>query len=209
MIDHSVFAMLASGVMLGAASGITPGPINTLIISESLKHDKSAGVKVALSPLITDVFIVPFCVFIVNELSKIDFMLGIITLMGAAFIIYLGGKDLFYTPVLNVEIQEKSRPLMRGIIANFLTPHPFVFWLTIGGPIVSSAYSKNGPSAILFIIAFYTLLVGLKVFLALFTYKFKKFLSGKSYKITLKILGGFLLLFGIILLISGIQKVSG
>lgn len=209
MIDYSVWTMLISGIMLGAASGITPGPLNTLIISESLKQGRTAGIKVALSPLITDVFIITFSLFVVSQLSKIDILLGVITLLGAVFLMFLGIKDMFFTPELSIADGDKSNPLLKGIITNFLTPHPFIFWITIAGPIISQAYEYNVFSSVAFIVGFYSLLVGFKVILALFTDKLKKFIHGKYYSVTIKILGGFLILFGILLLYTGVDKLLG
>jgi len=49
---------LTIGTLLGLSAGLAPGPLLTLVISETLQHDIKSGVKVALAPFITDLPII-------------------------------------------------------------------------------------------------------------------------------------------------------
>jgi len=49
---------LTIGIMLGTSAGFAPGPLLTLVISESLQHGVKSGAKVALAPIITDLPII-------------------------------------------------------------------------------------------------------------------------------------------------------
>ncbi len=62
---------LISGVVFGLAAGIAPGPLLALVFSETLKYEKKEGVKVAISPLITDLPIVIFVLFMLSTLSSL------------------------------------------------------------------------------------------------------------------------------------------
>jgi threonine/homoserine/homoserine lactone efflux protein len=73
---------LAMGAVLGLSSGFAPGPLLTLVISETLRHDMKAGVKVALAPMITDLPIIILTLFIFSKLSNFHDILGIISLSG-------------------------------------------------------------------------------------------------------------------------------
>ena len=42
---------IITGIILGLSSGITPGPLLALVLSESLQHGAKAGMKVALAPV--------------------------------------------------------------------------------------------------------------------------------------------------------------
>ena len=46
--------LLITGIILGLMAGISPGPLLALVISETLKHGKKEGIKIALTPFITD-----------------------------------------------------------------------------------------------------------------------------------------------------------
>jgi threonine/homoserine/homoserine lactone efflux protein len=49
---------LTQGTLLGLAAGVAPGPLLVLVVTETIRHDTVAGVKVALAPMITDVPII-------------------------------------------------------------------------------------------------------------------------------------------------------
>ena len=69
---------LAMGSILGLSAGFAPGPLLTLVISETLQHDIRAGVKVALAPIVTDLPIIMLTLFILVKLSGFHKVLGII-----------------------------------------------------------------------------------------------------------------------------------
>ncbi len=53
------------GILLGLSAGVAPGPLLTLVVSETLSGGVGAGVRVALSPLLSDLPIILFAVFFV------------------------------------------------------------------------------------------------------------------------------------------------
>ena len=75
---------LTIGLMLGLSAGLTPGPLMTLIISETLKHNIRAGIKVSLSPVVTDLPIVLISFFILAGLSRFRPILGLVSISGIA-----------------------------------------------------------------------------------------------------------------------------
>lgn len=91
MIESS---FLISGIVFGLAAGISPGPLLTLVIAETLKHSKKEGIFVAAAPLLTDIPIVLISLFIISRVSQSDLILAVIALTGAIFIAYLGYESL-------------------------------------------------------------------------------------------------------------------
>jgi threonine/homoserine/homoserine lactone efflux protein len=52
------------------------------------------------------------------------------------------------------------------VVVNALSPHPWVFWMTAGGPLLVTAW-RHGPAfGAAFVVGFYSLLVGSKVAVA-------------------------------------------
>ncbi len=47
-------ALIVTAAFLGLSGGLTPGPLLTLVVSETLKYGTQAGIKVSLAPLLTD-----------------------------------------------------------------------------------------------------------------------------------------------------------
>lgn len=138
---------LAAGIVLGFSAGVAPGPLLALIIAETLQHNLKAGIKVALAPIITDLPIVMLTLLILSRLSHFQTILGAISIFGGLFIIWLGWQNLRITGV-NIKIESvKENALRKGIITNFLSPHPYLFWFSVGAPATVRAMDHSGFAA--------------------------------------------------------------
>ncbi|MHC4459150.1 MAG: LysE family translocator, partial [Planctomycetota bacterium] len=179
MLSHLSF--LVTAFFLGLSGGLSPGPLLTLVVTESLRHGVKEGIKVSIAPLFTDFPIVLATLYIVSRLSDIQPVIGTIYLLGAAFLIFLGCESLLFKGVdINVA-QIKPHSVKKGIVANFLNPSPYLFWLSIGAPIVLKAYKNSILSAILFVTCFYMVLVGSKILIAIVIGKSRRFLKSSHY----------------------------
>jgi threonine/homoserine/homoserine lactone efflux protein len=180
---------LTMGSILGLSAGFAPGPLLTLVISETLQHDIKSGVKVALAPMITDLPIIMLTLFILVKLSGFHKVLGIISCMGGFFVLYLGWQSMVTKGVeLDLRVT-RPRSLAKGIIVNTLNPHPYLFWLGVGGPTVTKAMNLGMVAPLAFMVSFYVLLVGSKIVIALLVGKSRSFLIGKGYIYTMRLLG--------------------
>jgi threonine/homoserine/homoserine lactone efflux protein len=197
-------AYLTMGAVFGLTAGISPGPLLTLVISETLRHNKTEGVKIAVSPLITDIPIVLLTIFILSKMASSDIVLGIISILGGIFIAYLG-YDSIKSKGIEIDIQNlKPKSIRKGIIVNMLSPHPYIFWLMVGAPVTVRAYQASPIAAFAFIIAFYVLLVGSKVGIALLVDRSRALLKNKAFIWTLRILGLVLMILAILLIKEGL-----
>jgi threonine/homoserine/homoserine lactone efflux protein len=193
------------GAVFGLTAGISPGPLLTLVISETLRHNKTEGVKIAIAPLITDIPIVLLTIFILSKMASFDMVIGIISILGGIFIAYLG-YDSIRSKGIEIEIQNlKLKSIRKGIIVNILSPHPYIFWLMVGAPITIRAYQASPAAAFAFIIAFYVLLAGSKISIAMVVDRSRAFLKNKVFIWTLRILGLVLLILAILLIKEGMS----
>ena len=199
---------LTIGTVLGLSAGLAPGPLLTLVISETLRHDYKSGIKVALAPLITDVPIIILTVSILAKLSHFHDLLGLISLAGGFFILIMGYKGIC-TKGVEVPLQgEKPRSLAKGILANLLNPHPYLFWFSVGAPTITKAMSQSMFAPVAFMGSFYLFLVGSKVALAILADKSKGFLSGKVYITIMRFLGVVLCVLAISLFRDGLHLLN-
>ncbi len=196
---------LSTGTLLGLAAGFAPGPLLVLVISETLRHNVREGVKVSLAPIITDVPILLASLFVLKQLSNFNILLGVISILGGFFVLYLGYEGLRTKGVeLNLE-EQSSNALKKGVITNALNPHPYVFYVTVGAPIIFKALEENIIDAAAFLGSFLFLLVGSKVILAIIVGRSRTFLKGNAYINIMRILGILLILFSIILFRDGLK----
>lgn len=193
------------GAVFGLTAGISPGPLLTLVISETLRHNRKEGVKIAVAPLVTDIPIVLLTIFFLSKMASSDIVLGIISILGGFFIAYLG-YDSIKSKGIEIDIQNlKPKSIRKGIIVNILSPHPYIFWLVVGAPIIIKAYQASPVAAFAFIIAFYVMLIGSKISIALIIDKSRAFLKNKVFIWILRILGLVLLIFAILLIKEGLS----
>jgi len=180
---------LILGMVLGLSAGLAPGPLLTLVISETLRHNRGAGIKVALSPVITDLPIILLTLFVLANLANFHGLLGFISILGGLFLLYMGYESIITQGVEPDLNKVGPHALTKGVIANFMNPHPYLFWFSIGGPIMTKAMDASGGALLAFLGSFYLLLVGTKVLLAIIVGKAKGFLRGPAYIYLMRLLG--------------------
>jgi len=195
-----MLSCLTTGTLLGLSAGFAPGPLLTLVVSQTLKHNAREGVKVAMAPLVTDVpIILASCLFLSN-LAHFSPLLGLISFIGGMYVFYLAYENLRTGPV-NVEISGvEPRSIRKGALINALNPHPYLFWFTVGAPILLRAWQKDSLSPGVFLASFYFSLIGSKAFLAWVVGKSRNFLMSRGYLWVMRALGGLLGLFALVLM---------
>ena len=197
-----MLSALSAGTILGLSAGFAPGPLLALVITQTLRHNAREGVKVALSPLITDLPIILLSLFLVGRLAGYHEMLGIVSFIGGIYVLYLAYESWSTGPVEVRSPQEKPKSLLKGSIINALNPHPYLFWLTVGGPFLLKELQTGWTSPILFLICFYVMLVGSKIGLALIVGRSRNFLASRYYIMIMRILAFCLALFAILSLFA-------
>lgn len=197
---------LIAGLTFGLSAGLSPGPLSTLVISQTLRHGIREGMRVALSPLITDLPIILISVFVLTRLANANAVLGVISIIGGLFVCYIA-YETFTTTHFEVSEQAPApQSLTRGALVNALSPHPYLFWFSVGAPTMVKAMQDNGwPAALAFVIGFYVTLVGSKIVVALLVGKSRGFLMGPAYKWVMRGLGVLLLVFALLLFREGLH----
>ncbi len=195
-----MWGFLGQGVLLGLSAGIAPGPLFALVIAETLNHGTKSGLRVALAPLLTDVPIVLVTVCILSRLASFDLVLGVVSFLGCIVVFrmaYESVRTKSFDPDLPVQ---KAKSLRKGVIVNALSPHPYLFWFTVGAPTTLKAAKHDAFAPWAFIGGFYVCLITAKVVLAAITGQSRAFLKGRAYLYIMRFLGVLLAVFAVVLL---------
>jgi threonine/homoserine/homoserine lactone efflux protein len=157
---------LLVGFSLGLSAGVSPGPLLALVMQRSLKGGFASGARVAVAPLLSDLPIVLLSLLLVGRLP--DRALDVLLVVGGLFVIWLGinGFRRGGDTLAAADEATARQDLAHGALVNFLSPHPYIFWATVGAPIVIRAWRTTPIDAIAFIIGFYIMLIGSKVVMA-------------------------------------------
>ena len=189
---------LLTGIVVGLAGGFSPGPITTLVIAQSLRYGIREGVKIAVAPILTDAPIAIVAIFVIGRLADAKGALGMIALLGAVFLTYLAYDSFITPPSLTVATEgNELNSLRKGALTNLVNPNPYLFWFTIGAPLVHEASSVNYWFVGMFLVGLYVCLVGAKITFAIVAGQGRVWLKGPAYTYVNRTLGVALILFAI------------
>ncbi|WPL15767.1 LysE type translocator [Thiorhodovibrio winogradskyi] len=179
------------GLVLGLAAGVAPGPLLTLVLAEALRHGTAAGVRVALAPLITDLPLVLASWLLLRQWADSDAVLGALSLVGSLLVFGFGLQTLRAPAQLPnpKAVPVAPHSLRKGLLANVFSPHPYLFWLGVGGPILTRAGETGALAPAAFLLSFYGLLVGTKVLIAMLMGRTRGYLNQRAYRTVLVVLG--------------------
>ena len=204
----SEITFFITGIVLGIAGTISPGPLLTLVISETLKYNLKEGIKISIAPLITDGPIILFIFIVLKKLANYNIVIGIISIIGSIYLMHLAYQNISIKRIRIDTKEFKSNSVKKGILANFLNPYPYIFWIFVGGPILVKTYEAGVLSPIAFLLAFYTAVVGTLISIAFIVQRFRNFLNTKIYTYIVKILGLILVVFSFIFLKEGLNRIG-
>ncbi len=172
---------LSVGVMFGLTAGIAPGPLMTLVVAQTLQHGVREGLLVAAAPLLTDAPIILVSLFMLRTLAHSERALAAIGAIGGVYILYLAYQTWRARPPDGGGAGVPPGSLRKGVVVNALSPHPYVFWGTVGAPFLLRTVVGHPAAPWLFIAVFYLLLVGAKIVVALMVARYRGLLTGTPY----------------------------
>lgn len=192
---------LLLGVGMGLAAGLSPGPLFALVVTNTLRRGFGAGLRVAAAPVITDAPIILLTVSAVDALpaAAVRALAG----AGGMYVLWLALDTLRQARAATLASTTgtaSSGDLRQGVITNALSPHPWLFWLGVGAPVLSRSWERSPARGIAFLAGFYALLVATKVGLAATVALTRRTLSERWYRTALRGAGGLLLAAGGLLL---------
>ncbi|WP_457623118.1 LysE family translocator [Persephonella sp.] len=198
-----IFENFTFGLILGIAAALSPGALLALLISETLRGNIKNGILVSISPIITDIPILFVAIFIIKKLENFEILLGIISIIGAFILFYLGYKNLTEKDFkLKTDLKGS---LKKGVIINILNPYTYLFWFFIGAPYISD---KGHFESGVFVLTFFIGISGTMILIAFFIDKIKVFIESKYYFYLLKFIGFIFIIFGVMLSVRGFKYIG-
>jgi len=79
--------------------------------------------------------------------------------------------------------------LGRGALVNLLSPHPWISWITILGPLAVASWRESPVSGVLLVVGFYLTMVGVKVGIAALVAGSSRRLTDAGYRRAVVIAG--------------------
>lgn len=115
----------------------------------------------AFAPPVADIPVIPVALLVVGALS--DGWIRVLAFAGGIFIIWLGVDTIRSSDDERSGDVTAGSDLLKGVVTNLLNPHPWLFWLTVGAPILVTAWADSPGRAVAFLAGFYGLMVLTKI----------------------------------------------
>lgn len=154
-----MFELVMTGVGLGFTAGATPGSLHTYLVSETLAKGWRSSIVISFSPLFSDIPIILVTIFLLDQLP--DTIIHLFRIVGGFFLIYLA-RAAWLQRHQSVEAQpiSRSQTLGRAMIINWLNPNPWIYWTTVGGPLLLDGLDQSPLHVVAFLAAFYGIFIG-------------------------------------------------
>ncbi|MCX6582412.1 MAG: LysE family transporter [Candidatus Aminicenantes bacterium] len=148
---------LITGLTFGFAAAVTPGPLLTYLISQTLNNGWRRTLPAVFSPLITDG---PTAVLILSILSRVPpSLIGYLQLVGGIFILYLAYGAFkawrVYDIKKTVSVQSIRQNVLKAAIVNWLNPNPYLGWSLVLGPLLLKGWREAPVNGIILLVSFY------------------------------------------------------
>lgn len=199
---------LTAAVVYGLTGGLAPGPLMTLVLTQTLRHGAKEGMKTALAPLITDGPIMLVLLLFLDRLAQVRPLIGAIAIGGTLYLLWLAWESWRAPRPEVTETTSAPRSLVRGALVNFLNPNPYLFWLTAGTPMLLRAWRHSALAAVAFVVAFFVCLVGSKITLAVIVARSREHVAGRWYVTAMRVLAVLLVVFAGIMARDAIALLS-
>jgi threonine/homoserine/homoserine lactone efflux protein len=156
-----MLANLLSGIAIGFAAAVTPGPLSMYLLSQAASNGWRRALPVAFAPLISDG---PIAVLVLSVLSQIppDLVLYL-RILGGTFILYLAFEawKSWRDPGLEAAAgaASGSNSLVKAVFVNWLNPNPYLGWSIILGPMILSAWRDSRINGLVLLCGFYITMI--------------------------------------------------
>lgn len=189
-----------AGLLLGLGAGMSPGPLLGLIMLATMRGGVAAGCRIAVSPLLTDLPILAVALLVASALPN-TVLLAISVAGGLVAIGFglLALRDAFRSGLQGDAVGGRDRPptLLQGVLINFFSPHPWIFWMGIGAPLVVSGWRASVATGLVFLVAFYLLLIGSKASIAVIVGVARRRLTPRGLRCAAVVSGTLMIVFGV------------
>lgn len=202
--------LLLIGLALGVGAGVSPGPLLVLVITAALRSGWRAGALAAFAPVVSDLIIVAGVLLLLDQLPP--FALPVLAVAGGLFLLWTGVQTILdsRTATLAGTAAERNqagrRALWQAGLLNLLSPHPWLFWATVLGPLTVRSWRDSPAGTVALVLGFYVAIVGAKVVLAVLVAGGRRWLTDTAYRRLLVGAGVLLLVVGALVLVEFLPR---
>jgi threonine/homoserine/homoserine lactone efflux protein len=150
---------LLQGLLLGGTAAVQPGPLQALLLSFALNSGWRRAVPAAFAPLLSDGPILFLVLVVLTQMP--GWFVSLLQIGGGLFLLYLAWSAYRAAGMSSEPSAEPpSGGVLKAALANLLSPNPYIFWATVAGPILITAWRQSPWQGLAFLAGFYGALIG-------------------------------------------------
>jgi len=156
-----VVSYLILGITYAFAAAVQPGPLQSYLISQTLRKGWKHTLPAACAPLISDGPIIILAMFVLSHIP--EGIINILYFAGGIFLLYLAldawkaWKNFDSEKVMHSASSRTT--LQQAVLVNILNPAPYLGWSFVMGPILLKAWRESYLSGIALVLSFYAVIV--------------------------------------------------
>ncbi|MDX1992720.1 MAG: LysE family transporter [bacterium] len=198
---------ILQGVSFGFTAGVSPGSLMSYLLATTLSQGWRAAMVIIFAPLLSDLPIIIFTVFLLGSLG--DPVQRLLQIVGGLFLLYLAWgtwQQARAGVILTAPEAITARPrdtLAKAVVMNLINPNPYIVWGTVLGPLLKDALALSAWHGLALIVSFYATFMSV---MALQTLAFDRLgrIDPRFTRLALRLAVVILALFGLALLRAGL-----
>lgn len=133
--------MAISWWLVGFTGAMMPGPVTTLVVTETAKRGFIAGPLITIGHSLLELAMVVALFFGLGDLLKQNLVAGAIGVLGGLFLLWMGfdivrsawlGKVSLNTSQHTDGMQPSTNPIVAGMLTSIANPYWLLWWATVG-----------------------------------------------------------------------------
>ena len=152
------------GLSLGFPAGVSPGPFLAFLLSQTLQRGWRRAIWLPLAVLVTNG---PIVIIVLLTLARMPgWFIRVLQIAGGLLLLYLAWRafQVLRKPAQAAALPANPRQAGRGafleaVAVSGFNPSAWLFWSTVGGPLVLESLAISAGHAMAFILGFFLTLV--------------------------------------------------
>jgi threonine/homoserine/homoserine lactone efflux protein len=152
---------LILGMTYAFAAAVQPGPLQTYLISQTLRHGWRRTLPAAFSPLISDGPVIALAVLVLSRVPA--WLAQDLRLAGGVYVLYLawGAVKAWrrYDATDMAGAPSKQQSVLSAALVNLLNPNPYIGWSLVLGPLLLKGWREAPAHGVALLAGFYGVMV--------------------------------------------------
>jgi threonine/homoserine/homoserine lactone efflux protein len=149
--------IFSQGIAMGLYATAFPGPFQAFLLSQTLRIGWRRTLPAAFGPLFSDGPVITVVLLLLARLPL--WTLDGLRTAGGLFLLFLAWGAFSAVRQVNIDARpptaEGRESLVKAVLMNLLNPNIYIFWSTIGGPIVLEGWKTSAAHGWSFIAGMY------------------------------------------------------